>query len=120
MDVEGKQQVIITKHKNIKFFHEDADNKKHLISREFILDNGCSIDSFIIMKKRWHLKKFYFKEGFSPNITVGFSEFDYLTNELVIPLLEYFNEHISKSTAGRWRILIWNKYNTHTDYAVKN
>ena len=100
MGVGGKQQVIVTKHKNVKLFHGDADDREHLISEEFILDIGCSIDPFVIMKGRWHLKKFYFEGGFSPNTTVGFSESGYLTNELVISLLKHFDERISKSIAG--------------------
>ena len=33
------------------------------------------------MKGAWHLKKFYFEGGFTPNTTIGFLEFDYLINE---------------------------------------
>ena len=120
MGVGEKQRVIVTKHGNPKLFHEDVDDQEHLISGEFISGNGSTIDPFVIMKGTWHLEKFYFEGGFSPNIIVGFSESGYLTNELVIPLLEHFNERTSKSTAGRWRILIWDEYNTHTDYAIKD
>ena len=120
MSVKGKQQIIVTKHKNVKLFHGDADDREYLTSREFISDIGCSIDLFVIMKRKWHLKKFYFEGGFSSNTIIGFSESDYLTNELAISLLKHFDERTSKSTAGRWRMLIWDEYNTHTDYAVKD
>ena len=51
------------------------------------------------MKGKWHFKKFYFKKDFSSNTIVGFSEFDCLINEFIIPLLEHFDKHTLKSTA---------------------
>ena len=118
--MRGKQLIIISKYINIKIFHGDIDEREHLTLDEFISNNGISIDSFVIMKGAWHLKKFYFEKGFTPNTTVGFSEFDYLTNELAISLIEYFNEWTSKSTIGRWRILLWDEFISHIDYDVKN
>ena len=50
MSVEEKQQVIVTKHNNSKLFHEDADDREHLNSDEFISDVDLIIDSFVIMK----------------------------------------------------------------------
>ena len=44
------------------------------------------------MKGAWYLKKFYFERGFTSNTIVEFSEFDYLINELIISLIEYFDE----------------------------
>ena len=72
------------------------------------------------MKETWHLKKFYFEEDFSPNTLIGLSESGYLINELAISFLEHFDERTSKSTAGRWRMLILDGYNSHTDYAIKD
>ena len=95
-----KQLIIISKHTNVKIFHEDADEREHLTSDKFISGGGISIDPFVIMKGAWHLEKFYFERGFTPNTIVGFSESNYLTNELAISLMEHFDERTSKSTIG--------------------
>ena len=84
--------IIVSKHTNVKIFYGDADEREHLTLNEFISNSGILIDSFIIMKGAWYFKKFYFKGGFTSNTTVGFSEFNYLTNELAISLMEYFDE----------------------------
>ena len=120
VEVEEKQRVIVTKHANVKLFHEDADNCEHLSSSEFIFRADCTIDSFVIMKRQYHLEKFYFEEEFSSNISVALTDSDYLINEEAISLLEHFDRWISKFTAGRWRLLIWDEYNLHTDYEVRN
>jgi len=96
--VGGKQLIIISKHTNVKIFHGDTDEREHLTSDEFISGGGISINSFVIMKGAWHLKKFYFERGFTPNTIVGFSESGYLINELVISLMKHFDERTSKST----------------------
>ena len=88
----------MTRYKNKKLFHEDADDREHLSSGEFISGSGETIESFIIMKGQNHLEKFYFEEGFHPDVSVGLSESGYLTTALVIPLLEHFNRLTSKST----------------------
>src|SRR5438034_7381108 len=85
--VGGKQLVIVTKRKNPKIFHGDADNREHLTSGEFISGGGFSTEPFVIMKGTYHLEKFYFEGGFIPDTSVGFSDSGYLTNELVISLL---------------------------------
>ena len=51
VEVEEKQRVIITKHANIKFFHEDADDHEYLSSDKFIFRADCIINLFIIMKR---------------------------------------------------------------------
>ena len=76
-----KQLIIISKYINIKIFHRDTNEREHLTSNKFISDGGILINLFIIMKGAWHLKKFYFEGGFTPNTTIGFLEFDYLINE---------------------------------------
>ena len=98
--VGEKQRVIITKHTNGKLFHGDTDDREHLTSGEFISGRGCSIDPFVIIKGKLHVKKFYFEEGFDPHTTVSLSESGYLINELAIPLLEHFEKQTVKSTAG--------------------
>ena len=120
MDIEEKQQIIIIKYKNIKLFYKDINDKEYLTSGKFISNIEYLIDSFVIMKKRWYLKKFYFKEGFSSNISIALFKSGYLINELAIPLLEHFEKRTSKSTAGRWRLLIWDEYNSHIDYEVRD
>ena len=97
MDIEEKQQIIIIKYKNIKLFYKDINDKEYLTSGKFISNIEYLIDSFVIMKKRWYLKKFYFKEDFSSNIIIRFLESNYLINEFVISLLEHFNKYTSKS-----------------------
>ena len=72
------------------------------------------------MKGQYHLEKFYFKGGFSPNTSIALSESGYLTTELAIPLLEHFEKRTSKFTAARWILLIWDGYNSHTDYEVRD
>src|SRR5204862_716726 len=94
--VEGKQQVIVIKHANHKLFHRDADDREHLISGEFISDNDCFIQLFVILKRQHHLEKFYFDEEFDSNISVDLSDSDYLTNKLAIPLMKHFDKQTSK------------------------
>ena len=89
--VEEKQRVIVTKCANVKLFHEDADDCEHLSSGEFIFRADCIIDSFVIMKRQYHLEKFYFEEEFSSNISVALTESDYLINEEAISLLKHFD-----------------------------
>ncbi len=88
----------MTRHKNKKIFHEDANNREHLSSVEFISGGDFIIDSFVILKKKKHLEKFYFNEEFSDNTTIDLSESDYLTNKLAISFLEHFDVLTSKST----------------------
>ena len=38
----------------------------------------------------------------------------------MIPLLEHFNKWTSKSIIRQWRILIWDEYNPHTNYEVRD
>jgi hypothetical protein len=90
----------VTRYKNKKIFHEDADDREHLSSGEFISGSGETIESFVIMKSQLHLEKFYFEGGFHPDVSVGLSESGYLTNELAIPLLEHFDGLTSKSMVG--------------------
>ena len=86
----------MTKYKNKKLFHENTDDRKHFSSEEFISDNDEIIESFIIMKNQNHFKKFYFEEEFYSDVSIDLSESDYLIIELVISLLEYFNDLILK------------------------
>ena len=51
MSIKEKQFIIIFKYLNSKIFHKDINNKKYLILKEFILNTGYLIDSFIIMKE---------------------------------------------------------------------
>ena len=104
--VGGKQRVIITKNKNRKLFHGDADDREHLTSGEFISGGGRSISPFVILKGQYHLEKFYFDGGFNTNTSIDLLESGYLINELAIPLMEHFDKQTSKFTMGRWRILI--------------
>ena len=85
----------------MKLFHRDADNCKHLSSDKFISEADCIINSFVIMKRQYHLEKFYFEEEFSSNTSVTLTDSDYLINEEAISLLEHFDRQISKSTAER-------------------
>jgi hypothetical protein len=81
----------MTRYKNKKIFHENADDREHLSSEEFISDNDETIDSFVIMKDQHHLEKFYFEREFTVNIFIDLTESDYLTSELMISLLEHFD-----------------------------
>jgi hypothetical protein len=116
--IGGKQLVIVTRYSNAKIFHGDADDREHLTSGEFISAGGRSIPPFVIMKGKLHMEKFYFEGGFDDNTTVAVSDSGYLTNELAIPLLEHFDRETSKGTVGRWRLLLFDGYESHTDYAV--
>ncbi len=88
--------IIAIKHKNPKIFHEDTDDREHLTSEEFISGSECSINSFVIMKKKYHLEKFYFEEEFTSNTSIDFSDSDYLNNELAISFLKHFDALTSK------------------------
>ncbi len=68
--------------------------------------NSIILRSFILIKNLMSIFLF------------NLSESDYLINELVISLMQYFNKEISKFIIRQWKMLIWNKYNSHTDYAV--
>ena len=86
----------MTRYKNKKLFHEDADDREHLSSEEFISDSDETIESFIIMKNQNHLEKFYFEEEFHSDVSVDLLESDYLIIEFVISLFEHFDDLISK------------------------
>ena len=51
VDVEEKQWVIVIKHANHKLFYEDANDREHLISEEFISDDSHFIQLFVILKR---------------------------------------------------------------------
>ena len=89
--VGGKQKIIVTKHSDAKIFHGDADDCEHLSSDKFISDRGYMIDPFVILKGQYHLEKFYSEGEFTANTSIGLSEWAYLTNELMIPLLEHLD-----------------------------
>lgn len=68
---------------------------------ETISTDGYTLPSFVILKGKIHLKKFYFKEEFSSDTTIDLSESEYINEELFISFLKHFDRYTAKRREER-------------------
>lgn len=58
---------------------------------KIIYADEFTFSSFIILKSKIHMKKFYFKEEFSLDTLISLFESNYMNNDLSISFLNHFS-----------------------------
>jgi DDE superfamily endonuclease len=110
----GGKQTVVTRFHHQRLFHSDTDDREHITSVETICADGYSLPPFVVLQGKLHTHRLYFEEGFSGDTAVALNETGYMNEELNIQYLNHFNKYTSKRRVGRWRMLIFDGFNSHT------
>jgi len=89
---------------------------------EAVSATGVVLPGFLILTGAVHLAKWYTQTTVPDDYLIAVSESGYTNDELSLEWLKHFNKWSAKSQKGRWRLLIFDGFGSHStkeflDYA---